>query len=98
MLSKQAKEGKNKYMREYKRNMSPEAKEAQRAYLKNWKRNNPDKVKQYNINYWEKRAIQPTVENIQSEVFTLKKQGYSLREIGLRLGVSHMQVSRILNK
>ncbi|MGN4294286.1 hypothetical protein [Bacillus cereus group sp. MYBK87-2] len=31
-------------------------KEAKNAYLRRWRAANPDKVKQYNDRYWEKKA------------------------------------------
>lgn len=32
------------------------AREARRDYLMQWRRNNPDKVREYNRRYWERRA------------------------------------------
>ena len=32
------------------------AKAAQREYLRAWRKQNPEKVKQYNRGYWERRA------------------------------------------
>ncbi|QGG47407.1 hypothetical protein [Heliorestis convoluta] len=32
------------------------AKEERLKYFREWRRNNPDKVKQHNKNYWEKKA------------------------------------------
>lgn len=32
------------------------AAEARREYLQNWRKKNPEKVKQYNREYWERRA------------------------------------------
>lgn len=29
---------------------------AQAAYARQWRKKNPDKVKQYNQNYWDKKA------------------------------------------
>lgn len=36
--------------------ISDEAKEIQRAYFKEWRRKNPDKVREKNRRYWEKKA------------------------------------------
>lgn len=36
--------------------MSAEAKRAINAYVRKWRKANPDKVKAYNIRYWEKKA------------------------------------------
>lgn len=34
------------------------AKEAKRAYFREWRKKNPDKVKEQNRRYWEKKAAQ----------------------------------------
>lgn len=34
------------------------AKEAQRAYLREWRRKNPEKVRESNRRYWERKAAQ----------------------------------------
>lgn len=36
--------------------LSPEAKEARRKYHKEWAAKNPDKVKEINRRYWERKA------------------------------------------
>ena len=36
--------------------MSQEALELKRDYQRNWRKNNPDKVREHNRNYWEKRV------------------------------------------
>lgn len=36
--------------------MSDAAKEARRAYHKAWRAKNKDRVREYNANYWAKRA------------------------------------------
>lgn len=38
------------------REMTNAAKEAQREYTRRWRRANPDKVRDYNARYWEKKA------------------------------------------
>lgn len=52
--------------------MTIEAREARRAYKRNWQRNNPDKVKEYQKRYWEKKAQEAakdksTCSNIKTE-------------------------------
>lgn len=55
--------------------MTEQAKAAQRAYKAAWRAANPDKVKQQQERYWEKRAAQqaqekqhaPTTEETQEE-------------------------------
>lgn len=35
---------------------SEEAKQLQREYLRAWRKKNPDKLREYRIAYWEKKA------------------------------------------
>jgi len=35
---------------------------AQAAYARQWRKKNPDKVKQYNQNYWDKKAREMEVQ------------------------------------
>ena len=41
-------------------------KNAQREYFKQWRAANKDKVRQYNKNFWEKRALAGTPENAEN--------------------------------
>lgn len=43
--------------------MTAAAKEAQRAYKRSWRRKNPEKVKEYNRRYWEKKAVMAAERN-----------------------------------
>ena len=36
--------------------MSEEARQAQRAYYREWRKKNPDKIRESNRKYWEKKA------------------------------------------
>ena len=38
--------------------MTEKALEARRAYKREWHRRNPDKVREYQARYWEKRAAE----------------------------------------
>lgn len=76
--------------------MSPEAKRAAAEYQRNWKQKNPDKVRQYIVNYWERKAKEP--RNIEKLVMDLHNQGKSLREIGQTIELSHMKVKRMLQR
>lgn len=38
--------------------LSKEAKEARKAYRKKWREEHPEKVREYEARYWEKRAKQ----------------------------------------
>ena len=40
------------------KNLSDAAKEARREYFREWRRKNPDKVREKNRRYWEKRAAE----------------------------------------
>lgn len=40
-------------------------KNAQREYFKKWRAANKDKVRQYNKNFWEKRALAGTPESAE---------------------------------
>ena len=44
------------------RNIDSLAKEIQREYYRNWRKRNPDKVREKNRRYWERKA-----EKMQSE-------------------------------
>jgi transcriptional regulator with XRE-family HTH domain len=80
---------------ELKIKLSEEAREARNAYQREYKRRNPDKVRQYGITYWEKK-VATTWEPIEVRIHRLHDQGFSLRDIAAKVGISHMQVSRIL--
>jgi len=74
--------------------MSEAARQKANEYQRNWRRNNPVKLRQYAVDYWERKANEP--EAIETQVLSLHNQGKSLREIGLKIGISHMKVKRIL--
>lgn len=38
--------------------MTEKAKEARRAYKREWNKKNPDKIKQYNETFWNKKAAE----------------------------------------
>ena len=51
--------------------MSESAKQARRAYIRAWNAKNRDKVKQYQRNYWERKADsdrQETADNSGKQV------------------------------
>lgn len=43
--------------------MNEAAKAARRAYKRKWQRENPDKVKQYQERYWNRKAQEAAAEN-----------------------------------
>ena len=95
-LSEAARQARNEYNREYNRKKSDAAREAQRQYVREWKRKNAEKVRQYNIDFWERKAMEANDEPIEVKVLKLHRQGFSLREIAAKVGINHMKVSRIL--
>lgn len=42
--------------------MTEKALEARREYRRKWQRENRDKVKSYNVRYWEKKALKAAAE------------------------------------
>lgn len=95
-LSDEARQAKNAYQREYNRTMSDEAKRAKNAYQREYRRKNPDKFKQYNADYWERKAGRINTGTMEYEIFRLHNAGLSLREIAAKIGINHVKVSRIL--
>lgn len=96
-LSEAARQARNAYQREYKRKMSNADREAEKEYLREWRRKNADKVRKYNIDFWERKAMEKNnVEIIETRVFKLHELGFSLREIAAKVGINHVKVSRIL--
>ena len=54
-----ARAARNDYYKQLRRSMTPEAKQKKREYHIQWRKKNPDKVRQYNANYWERKANEP---------------------------------------
>ena len=49
--------------------LSEAAREAQRQYVNEWRRKNPDKLKQYRVNYWERKAAElNSGESIEAKI------------------------------
>lgn len=77
--------------------LSAEALEARRRYGREWRSRNPEKVRQYTARHWEKLAA--TVdEPLEVKIKKLHDQGFSLRDIAVKVGINHVQVSRILQR
>lgn len=71
--------------------------EARNEYIKEWRKKNRDKMKQYEINYWERKAAEANSgETLETRVSNLHEQGFSLRDIAAKVGINHVRVSRIL--
>lgn len=72
MLSEESKKARAEYQREYrKRNAS-----RLRAYKRKWSKDNPEKINQYQENYWSKKAALEGSENVESEGTRFSK-GYA---------------------
>ena len=52
MLTEQAAQARRQYMKDYRERKQHKLNE----YLRVWRKKNPEKVQQYNIRYWEKKA------------------------------------------
>jgi len=73
--------------------LSDKAREARNAYQRAWRRKNPELLKQYNIDYWERKA-----DPVGSKVRELSKRGLSQRQISEQLSISLGSVNAYLNK
>jgi len=72
--------------------ITDEARKAKNEYIRNWRRRNPEKTKQYDIDYWERKA-DPTGAMVRK----LSKQGMSQRQISEKMDISLGNVNAILN-
>lgn len=90
-LSNAAREAKNEYARQWKKNNLDKVK----AYHRNWRKNNPDKVKANNIKYWERKAANISIDQ---QVIKFYNEGLSYREISKRLDLYPMKVKRIVDE
>ena len=73
--------------------LSDKARELRNAYQREWKRRNPDKIREYDVRYWERKA-----NPVGAKVRQLSKQGLSQREIAEKLNISLGKVNNILNE
>jgi len=72
--------------------LSDKAREARNAYQRAYRIKNPEKIKRYNIEYWERKA-----DPVGAKVRQLSKQGLSQRVIAEKLSISLGSVNNILN-
>ena len=75
--------------------LSEQARQIRNAYQREYRRRNPDKLKQYVIRYWEKKAALYTPE---ARANKLHRQGLTQRQIAVEMGVSLGTVNAWLNK
>jgi DNA-binding NarL/FixJ family response regulator len=95
-LTDKAREAKNAYKREWmhENKGSDKARELKNEYQKAWRRKNPEKVRQYNIDFWERKA---GGTSIIQKVKELSRKGLSQRMIAKELNISVGTVNRYLN-
>lgn len=102
-LSDAARKAKNVYKREWLKK-NPERKDEVAAYHTAWRKKNPEKIKQYNIDFWERKAASINLKGaskglgrgLDHKVIELHERGFSFRQIGTELGISHMKAARII--
>jgi len=73
--------------------ITDEARKIRNDYQRAYRLRNPERVKQNNIAYWERKA-DPTGTKVRK----LSKQGLSQRQIADQLNLSLGSVNAILNK
>lgn len=73
--------------------LTEQARKLRNAYQRTWRLKNAEKLKQYNNNYWERKA-DPTGAKIRQ----LTAKGLSQRAIAGQLNISLGTVNGILNK
>ena len=75
--------------------MSKEARQKANEYMREWRRHNKDKLRQYNINYWERKA--GNISLVQ-QVKQLNWEGLTQREISEKLDISLGAVNKYLHR
>lgn len=73
--------------------LSEQARKLRNAYQRAYRRKHPEKLKEYNMRYWEKKAAQLTPEQQARE---LKEQGFTQRQIAETLNISLGAVNKLL--
>ncbi len=52
--------------------VTPDAVEARRAYQRQWRKDNPDKVREHNRRYWQKKAREALKSRTEIQVMQVK--------------------------
>lgn len=47
-----------------KKELSDQAKSVRNAYQRTWRRRNADRMRNYNVNYWEKKVLNQEQESV----------------------------------
>ena len=77
--------------------LSEAARRKRNEYAREYRHKNPDKIREYNVAYWERRA-ERELRDPSFQAKQLAKQGYSQRQIAEYLKVSVGTVNNLLNK
>jgi DNA-binding NarL/FixJ family response regulator len=75
--------------------LSEKARQLRNEAMRKWRAKNPDKIRQYNLKHWEKKAKEYTIE---MQIHDLRAEGLSQRQIAERLNISVGTVNNYLNK
>lgn len=75
--------------------LSEAARQAKNAYQREYRRKNPDKIRQYTVNFWERKA-RFNGETMEEKIIRFHNEGFSLRDIAAKVGINHVRVSRII--
>jgi DNA invertase Pin-like site-specific DNA recombinase len=75
--------------------LSEEARKLRNEYQRQYRQKNRDKIRQYNVNYWERKARESSPEN---QVKELSEQGLTQREISDFMGISLGLVNKLLKQ
>ena len=86
--------------------LSEKAKQLRNRYMSQYRKKNPDKIREYNRRYWEKKAAMFTPnerpdeqnERPDEQVKKLHRQGLTQRQIAQRLNISVGKVNKLLKQ
>ena len=62
--------------------MTDAGRQAYNEYMRQWRANNKDKVKQYNQNYWTKRALKQQAEKEKMQGLSSKPKAIRCKDTG----------------
>ena len=74
-LSEAARKARNEYHKQRNSTLSEAARLARNAYLKAWKHKNAEKVQEYNVTYWQRKADKAGVTDNNTDKVTVTHKG-----------------------
>jgi tRNA(Ile2) C34 agmatinyltransferase TiaS len=75
-LSERARKTRREYYRKRYGNLTSEAKERMSRYQRKWKQENRDKIRQYNVEYWERKtSVTESVTDNKTSVTAVTNEG-----------------------